>query len=207
MNVKWNQKDGTAVARVEGRIDGTNFAEFQRVLEAGLDPDAQTVVVDFEQVAFISSAGLRVVLMLAKQLRKRGAQLALCSLQRPISEIFAISGFDRIVPIHGSDTQAIDALTSDPQPAARKDGKLKNEIDFDIFGDNLRDVAGFTLEKYEYVNDCTLPRETREKALESINEALWQCVEESKHERLVILKRMFLAASTALDDLVNSTGD
>ncbi|MCY4633135.1 MAG: hypothetical protein OXG04_01270 [Acidobacteria bacterium] len=49
MNVKWNQKDGTAVARVEGRIDGTNFAEFQHVLEAGLDPDAQTVVVDFEQ--------------------------------------------------------------------------------------------------------------------------------------------------------------
>ena len=80
MNVKWERRDGTALARVEGRIDGANFSEFQRVLEAGLEPDADSVVLDFEHVAFISSAGLRVVLMLGKQLRKRGAQLALFSL-------------------------------------------------------------------------------------------------------------------------------
>ena len=202
MDVKWEQQDGTAVARTEGRIDGANFAEFQRVLESGLDPDARNVVVDFERVAFISSAGLRVVLMLGKQLRKRGAKLAVCSLRDSIREIFAVSGFDRIVPVHESETQAIDALATDPQPAARGEGTLGNEIDFDIVGDNLKDIAGFTLEKYEYVHDCTLPRATRRKALERINEALWRCVEESKRERLVILKKMFIAASDALDDVV-----
>ena len=80
MHVDWESRDGVAVARVAGRIDGANFAQFQSVLESGLDPATDHVVVDFEQVAFISSAGLRVVLMLAKQLRKRGAQLAACSL-------------------------------------------------------------------------------------------------------------------------------
>ncbi len=109
MNVKWERRDGTALARVEGRIDGANFSEFQRVLEAGLEPDADSVVLDFEHVAFISSAGLRVVLMLGKQLRKRGAQLALFSLKHRIREIFAVSGFDRVVPIHGSESQAIDS--------------------------------------------------------------------------------------------------
>lgn len=207
MNVTWERRDGTALARVEGRIDGANFSEFQRVLESGLAPDAESVVLDFEHVAFISSAGLRVVLMLGKQLRKRGAQLALFSLKHRIREIFAVSGFDRIVPIHGSESQAIDALASDPQQSERNDQTLKNEIDFDIVGDNLKDIAGFTLEKYEYVNDCTLPRETRQRALERINEALWQCVEQSKRERLIILKSMFLAASNALDDVVASRDD
>ena len=207
MNVKWERRDGTALARVEGRIDGANFSEFQRVLEAGLEPDAESVVLDFEHVAFISSAGLRVVLMLGKQLRKRGAQLALFSLKHRIREIFAVSGFDRIVPIHGSESQAIDALASDPQQSERNDETLRNEIDFDIVGDNLKDIAGFTLEKYEYVNDCTLPRETRQRALERINEALWRCVEQSKRERLLILKSMFLAASNALDDVVASRDD
>ena len=69
MNVKWEQKDGATIARIEGRIDSANIPVFQRALESSLDPDAKDVVVDFEKVVFMSSAGLRVVLMLGKQLR------------------------------------------------------------------------------------------------------------------------------------------
>ena len=205
MEVKWERKEETVVARVEGRIDGANFSEFQSILESGVEPDAQTVVVDFEEVVFISSAGLRVVLMLGKQLRKRGAQLAICSLNDSIRRIFAVSGFDRIVPIHGSETQALDALSSAPEPDKAEIGTLRTEIDFDIIGDNLKDIAGFTLEKYEYINDCTLSRETRQEALTRINDALWQCVEQSKRERLLLLQRMFVAASDALDGVVRSS--
>lgn len=207
MQVTWERKDETAVARVEGRIDGANFSGFQSTLESGVEPDAQTVVVDFEKVVFISSAGLRVVLMLAKQLRKRDAQLAICSLNDSIRRIFAVSGFDRIVPIHGSETQAIDALAGAPEPDKAETGTLQNEIDFDIVGDNLKDIAGFTLEKYEYINDCTLSRETRQEALARINDALWQCVEQSKRERLSLLQRMFTAASNALEGVVDSARD
>ena len=207
MNVKWERTNTAAVAKVKGRIDGTSFMEFQRALETGIDLEDRTVIVDFEEVAFISSAGLRVVLMLGKQLRKRGVQLALCSLKRPIREIFTVSGFDRILPIHGSETQAIDALASEPQQTDAASGALRNEIDFDILGDNLKDIAGFTLEKYEYINDCTLPRKTRQKALERMNDALWQCVEQSKRERVTLLQKMFRDASNALRDVVDSTDD
>ena len=207
MRVKWERKDETAVARVEGRIDGSNFWEFQGVLESGVEADAQTVVVDFEQVVFISSAGLRVVLMLGKQLRKRGAQLAICSLNDSIRRIFTVSGFDRIVPIHSSETQAIDALANALEADEADAETLGNEIDFDILGDNLKDIAGFTLEKYEYINDCTLPRGTRQEALTRINDALWQCVEQSKRDRLLLLQRMFTAASNALEKTVGPGGD
>ncbi len=202
MNVKWERKDETAVAVVEGRIDGANFWTFQNALESGLDPDAQTVILDFEHVAFISSAALRVVLMLGKQLRKRGAQIAVCSLNDSLRRVFEVSGFDRIVPVHGSETQAIDALANAPEPSETEAGTLRNEIDFDIVGDNLKDIAGFTLEKYEYLNDCTLSRAIRQKALARINDALWQCVEQSKRERLLLLQKMFVAAADALEETV-----
>ena len=109
------------------------------------------------------------------------------------------------MPIHGSETQAIDALATASEPAEAEPGTLRNEIDFDIVGDNLRDIAGFTLEKYEYINDCTLSRETRQEALTRINDALWQCVEQSKRERLLLLHRMFLAAAEALEKSIGST--
>ncbi len=207
MRIKWERKGKVAVAKIEGRIDGASTPEFQRILEAGLSPTAETLVIDFEGVAFMSSAGLRVVLMLGKQLRKRGAQVAVCSLPNAIRQIFAVTGIDRIVPTHGSETQAIDALADDSEPAEHEAGTLRSVIDFDVVGDNLKDIAGFTIEKYEYINDCTLSAEMRERVLARINDALWQRVEELKRHRLVVLKDMFGAASKALDEAVESDSD
>ena len=202
MRIKWEHQDDTAVARIEGRIDSANTAEFQRVLESGLNPTAQTVVMDFEKVVFMSSSGLRVVLMLSKQLRKRGARTAVCSLPSSIREIFAVTGFNRVVPTHGSETQAKNALAADPGPDKQEPGILRGTIDFDVVGDNLKDIAEFTIEKHEYINECTLSEEMREQALLRINDALWRRVEELKRERMRILKEMFIAASKALDEVV-----
>ena len=207
MRIKWEHTDEVAVARIGGRIDSANTVEFQRALESGLSPTAQTVVIDFEQVAFMSSSGLRVVLMLAKQLRRRGAQAAVCSLPGPIREIFAVTGFDRVVPTHGSETQAIDALASDAGAGEQEPGILRGTIDFDVVGDNLKDIAGFTIEKYEYINECTLSEEMREQALVRINDVLWQRVEQLKRQRLLVLQEMFVAASRALDEAVESDSD
>lgn len=207
MRIKWEHTDEVAVARIEGRIDSANTVEFQRALESGLSPTAQTVVIDFERVAFMSSSGLRVVLMLAKQLRRRGAQAAVCSLPGPIREIFAVTGFDRVVPTHGSETQAIDALASDAGAGEQEPGILRGTIDFDVVGDNLKDIAGFTIEKYEYINECTLSEEMREQALVRINDVLWQRVEQLKRQRLLVLQEMFVAASRALDEAVESDSD
>ena len=207
MRINWEQRDDAAIARIEGRIDSSNTVEFERILESGLNPTAKTVVMDFEKVAFMSSAGLRVVLMLAKQLRKRGAQAAVCSLPGPIREVFAVSGFDRMVPTHGSETQAIDALSADAGSGEQQPPILRGEIDFDVVGDNLKDIAGFTIEKYEYINECTLSEEMREEALVRINDALWQRVEHLKRQRMLVLKEMFIAASGALDEVVESGSD
>ena len=46
------------------------------------------------------------ILLTAKTLQQRGAKLLICSLSEPIREVFKISGFDKIIPIHANKVQA-----------------------------------------------------------------------------------------------------
>ena len=99
------------IAKADGRVDGANALEFHEALEAAIGPDDQTMVLDFGGISYISSAGLRVVLLVAKTLQKQNAKMAVCSLSEPIREIFEISGFDKIIPVYPSRQEALAGLS------------------------------------------------------------------------------------------------
>ena len=107
MNISSERHGGTLVAVTEGRVDGGNAVEFHEALEAAISPDDTGMVLDFEGISYISSAGLRVVLLVAKTLQRQNAKMAVCSLSDSIREIFEISGFDKIIPVHGSRSEAL----------------------------------------------------------------------------------------------------
>ena len=107
MEIQTERANGTLIAKAEGRIDGVNARDFEEALKAAISTDDNTVVMDLEGLSYISSAGLRVILLIAKTLRKRNADLILCSLSDPIREVFEISGFDKIIPVHASREQAL----------------------------------------------------------------------------------------------------
>ena len=107
MNISTDRQGEALIAMAEGRVDGANALEFQEALEAAISPDDTGVVLDFEGISYISSAGLRVVLLVAKTLQKQNAKMAVCSLSDSIREIFEISGFDKIIPVHGSRADAL----------------------------------------------------------------------------------------------------
>ena len=107
MDIKTESSNGTLIAKAEGRIDGVNARDFEEAMKAAINSDYSTVIIDLEGLSYISSAGLRVILLIAKTLRKRNAELVLCSLSNPIREVFEISGFDKIIPVHASREQAL----------------------------------------------------------------------------------------------------
>jgi hypothetical protein len=82
---------------------------------------------------------------------------------------------------------------------------IKNSIDFSIVGDNILDIADFTVEKYEFRNDTTLAPDVREEAVSRIKDVLWQKVEAIKPRRQKILEDMFSTAQATLDDVVDKT--
>ena len=112
MVIKIERNEEVLIAKTEGRVDGTNAKEFQVALEDAIDANERAVILDLEELSYISSAGLRVILLAAKSLRNQKAKFAVCSLSAPIQEVFEISGFDKIISIHDSQAEALAALNN-----------------------------------------------------------------------------------------------
>ena len=87
---------------VEGRLDSTQGSEFQDALSRAIEITDQRVVLDLAEVSYISSAGLRALLVVGKDLQKRNARLSLVAMQSSVREVFALSGFDKIFEISDS---------------------------------------------------------------------------------------------------------
>lgn len=110
MDIDTVKEGDTLVAKTEGRVDGTNAREFQEALEGVIKNADHSVILDMEQLTYISSAGLRVILLIAKALERQNVKFGVCSLSDPIREIFDISGFDKVVKVSGSQSEAISAV-------------------------------------------------------------------------------------------------
>ena len=96
------------VLRPKGRIDSRTAAEFETKLLGLIESGSETIVVDFAVLDFMSSAGLRVILMGAKRLKAKGS-FSLCGLSEPIQEVFQVSGFAKMLSIHENLDAALDA--------------------------------------------------------------------------------------------------
>ena len=92
-----------------GRIDNDSSPAFQTRLLAALTPDA-AVLVDFAQVEYISSAGLRALMMGSKQAKATKGRLAVAALGPVVREIFEISRFSLVVQVFDTPAAALAAL-------------------------------------------------------------------------------------------------
>jgi stage II sporulation protein AA (anti-sigma F factor antagonist) len=93
-----------------GQINSANAADIESGLLAWVEKGERQCVLDLGQLDYISSAGLRVVLMLAKRLKQSSGQLVLCSLQPQVHEVFDISGFLSILTVVDSRPAALSQL-------------------------------------------------------------------------------------------------
>lgn len=111
-DIKWERIQDILVAVVLGRIDGSNAEEFHRALDAGLESDDRTLLLDFGRVAYISSAGLRVCLAMARQFNDPDKRFGLCAASDPVLEVFTISGFDKIISIYETRDAAVGEMNA-----------------------------------------------------------------------------------------------
>ena len=205
INIDWQRQDDILIATLIGRVDSTNADECQKMMEAEIAPKDKVLIMDFEQVSYISSAGLRVVVIMAKKFKGPYKQFGVCALSDPINKIFTMSGLDRAMPVIGTQTEAIAKLAQDEvEEVQKKEVKIevKEAVDYVIVGDNIEDITNFTLEKYEFTNDTVLSDEIRHAATTKIKTALWQEIERLRHHRKMLLEKMFRDAEKTLKDVI-----
>jgi anti-anti-sigma factor len=104
--------DNICEMRPKGRIDSATGPAFEKDVLQQIDQGQRRMLIDFAELIYISSAGLRVVLLAAKRMKSAGGKLALCSLNPQIAEVFEISGFSRILDIHPSRDAALSTLSA-----------------------------------------------------------------------------------------------
>ena len=95
------------VLDVSGRLDGATAPEFERAVLAQLDGKPVRLVLDLAGVEYVSSAGLRAILVAVKRGKSVGCALALCRLRDHIREVFDLSGFANVIAIHPTVEEAL----------------------------------------------------------------------------------------------------
>jgi anti-anti-sigma factor len=95
----------TLVAAPSGRIDHSSAPQFETDLASLLAqarPAGGGLVLDFSAVEYISSAGLRVLMIAAQQAKAEQGKLVLAELHSVVAEIFAISRFNRVLTVEAT---------------------------------------------------------------------------------------------------------
>ncbi len=98
------------IYRLIGRLDTNTSPRFEQKLFQAISEGAKNMVVDFKDIDYISSAGLRVILKAFKALQREDGRIILCSMQKYVREIFKTTGIDNFVLILDTMDQALKAF-------------------------------------------------------------------------------------------------
>ena len=95
---------------IKGRLDTTNYGMLEIRIMDLIESRQSKILVECSQMDYISSSGLRILLMALKKITLMKGKFALCGLQENIREIFEISGFTSIFEIYPSAEDALKAF-------------------------------------------------------------------------------------------------
>ena len=109
MEITTTDVNGVQVVSINGKIDTGTAPDVEKAMQELLEQGNANILANFEQLSFISSAGLRVLLATAKKAKAQSGELKVCSLNDTVKEVFDISGFGTILKFYDSQEAALQA--------------------------------------------------------------------------------------------------
>lgn len=110
MEVGLTKIEEVSVLTIKGRVDASNTSKLENVCNKLLSQKESKVLIDGTSIDFISSAGLRVLLKLAKEVKKYSGNLAIAHINDYVQQIFKISGFTELFPIYENVVEGLSHL-------------------------------------------------------------------------------------------------
>lgn len=96
MEVKVKEENGIKLIELVGSLDASNSAEVQEKIMSEINAESK-IVFDMGQCEYISSAGLRVLLILAKKLKSMGAKGVYANLLQEVKDVMEMTGFNHVL--------------------------------------------------------------------------------------------------------------
>ena len=96
----------------EGKINSLMAPEFEDALNEAIDGEPKHLIVNLKDVEYLSSAGLRSILRIAKRLEKKQRKLAFVGARELVAEVIRLTGVDSIFPLCATTQEALEKLTA-----------------------------------------------------------------------------------------------
>jgi anti-anti-sigma factor len=110
MEITTNEVAGITVVYICGEIKSTTAGEVMDSLVDLVKGGVTKLLVNVKDVEFISSAGLRSILVASKLLKNTGGELRLCNANETVAKVLETSGFTSLVSMHSDESAAIAAF-------------------------------------------------------------------------------------------------
>lgn len=113
LSVSRTERDDVVIMTVSGEVDVYTAPQLRSALEERVAAEQTRIVVDLQEVGFLDSTGLGVLVGRLKALRKIGGSLHVVCTRESILRLFSITGLDRVLPLHDTVDEALAAVDSD----------------------------------------------------------------------------------------------
>lgn len=110
MELSTEKEKNCVVVSIRGKIDAVTSPAFEKSLAELIEQGEKNLLLNFNRLEYISSAGLRSILSTAKQLKLKEGKLLFAGLQGPVKDVFKISGFGSIFKLYDTKEDAVKEL-------------------------------------------------------------------------------------------------
>jgi len=110
MDLQTRIENNAIVVTISGRLDAVTAPEYEKRIRELIDSGNIYLVVDFEQLDYISSAGLRGLLVMAKLLHANGGRACLANVKGNVRSVFDMCGFNAVFKMENSVAEALAVL-------------------------------------------------------------------------------------------------
>ena len=107
MQITVNDKNDIKIIVFSGNLETNTAPDAEEEINALIEKGAKKILINFENLGYISSAGLRLLLKTGKQLKSREVSLRICSMNVTVKEVFDMSGFSMLFNIFETESEAM----------------------------------------------------------------------------------------------------
>jgi anti-sigma B factor antagonist len=108
VQISLSQSGEYGVVSVEGRMDTVSAPDFEKQVLTWIDEGRTLFIIDLSNLEYISSAGLRSLMVAAKASVTHGGRICCCGLTGIVQQVFDVSGFSKVLPVFDSREVALE---------------------------------------------------------------------------------------------------
>jgi len=107
LQISVREFEGILLVDLSGKIDAVSSDYYEGELKNRIDSGIKNIILNMAQLSYISSSGLRILLIASKRLKQTGGMIVLADMQPGPAGVFKMTGFDRLFPVFGTMDEAI----------------------------------------------------------------------------------------------------